>query len=285
MQPETASESFLPFAQAAAEIARMAGTILRERFGDEHAFDAKTNINDVVSEMDKRSEAIVVGELTRRFPQHAIRAEEGSGPEGDGGALYRWHVDPLDGTTNYLYRIPWFAVSIGLERRDGPPDAHRVVAAAVYDVMHDEMFTAAQGEGAWCNGHRLAVTPVDDLDRALLATGYPYWTKAHPRTLVDNTARVLPRCRDLRRTGAAALDLAGVACGRFEGYFEEGVQSWDTAAGVLLVREAGGLVTDYDGAAVAIPTTHVLATNGKVHDALVGLLRGRYRGGPQAAQA
>lgn len=276
-------ESHLHFAQAAAEIARAAGDILRERFGGEHAIDSKTNVNDVVSEMDKRSEAIVVGELTRRFPDHEVRAEEGSGPEGDGGALYRWHVDPLDGTTNYLYGIPWFAVSIGLERRDGPPEK-RVVAAAVYNVMLDEMFTAAIGEGAWCNGRRLAVTRVHDLDRALLATGYPYWTKAHPETLVDNTARVLPRCRDLRRNGAAALDLAGVACGRFEGYFEEGVQSWDTAAGALLVREAGGVVTDYDGGSVAIPTAHVLATNGRVHEPLMALLRERYRGGAQATR-
>lgn len=257
------------------EIARKAGGMLRDAVGTAFAVEFKGDVNNVVTELDKKVEAYVVDELTRRFPEHEVRAEEGT-ESAPSGSLYRWHVDPLDGTANFLHGIPWFAVSIALERLDGPP-LRRVLAGAVYNVMLDEMYWAALDEGAWCNERRISVSPEDVLAKSMLATGFPYWSKTHPQTVVESIARVTPLCRDLRRMGSAALDLASVACGRFQGYFEEGLQTWDTAAGTLLVREAGGRVTDYDGNEVAIPVTHIIASNGATHDALVALMRGRHR--------
>lgn len=263
------------YAEVAVEIARSAGDLLRAAVGTAFAVEFKGDVNNVVTELDKKVEAYLVGELTRRFPDHEVRAEEGSGAT-PSGSRYRWHVDPLDGTANFLHGIPWFAVSIGLERLDQPP-SRRMVAAAVYNVMYNEMYWAAPGEGAWCNERRISVSAEGVLAKSMLATGFPYWSKTHPETVVESIARVTPVCRDLRRMGSAALDLASVACGRFEGYFEEGLQSWDTAAGALLVREAGGLVTDYDGGDVAIPTTHLIASNGRLHGEMVKLLSGQHR--------
>lgn len=265
---------YLSFAQAAVDIARQAGAMLADALRETHTVESKSELHNMVTEMDRRVEAFVVGELLRRFPDHDICAEEGSGT--DGGRSFRWHVDPLDGTNNYVHRLPWFAVSLGLERVDAEVD-RRLVAGVVYNVMHDEMFWAALDEGAWLNGERIHVSAESDLGRSLVTTGIPYWGKAHPRTLVDNFERIVTACGDVRRLGAAALDLANVACGRLEAYFEEGIQTWDVAAGALLVREAGGRVTDYDGAPIPMPTAHILASNGAVHDPLQRLLGGNYR--------
>jgi myo-inositol-1(or 4)-monophosphatase len=265
------------FALAAVEIAREAGAVLRAHLAGAHTVDSKTAVHNLVTEMDREVEAYVVAELGRRFPDHDVVAEEGSG--GDRGAPLRWHIDPLDGTNNYVHRYPWFAVSLGLERRDAPPD-RALIAGAVYNVMLDEMFWAWQDGGAWLNGVPIQVSSEADPSRALVTTGVPYWGKTHPRTLVENFERVLVACGDVRRGGAAALDLAHVACGRLEVYFEEGIQTWDVAAGALLVREAGGRVSDYDDRVVAMPTAHILASNGAIHGAFHQMLRGKYRGTP-----
>lgn len=263
------------FTEAAVDIARVAGQMLREHLHEKRVVDVKTSPSDLVTEMDRRVEAFVSAELGRRFPDHDVRGEEGARTEKP-GALYRWHVDPLDGTNNYLHRFPWFAVSLGLERIHAPT-RERLVAGAVYNVMMDEMFWASLGQGAWLNGQRIAVSTQRRLDASLLATGFPYWVKDHPQSPLSNLGRMLPLCRDIRRAGAAAIDLAYVACGRFDAYFEEGIQTWDVAAGVLLVREAGGTVTDYDGEPVPMPTAHILASNGQIHGPMHALLQGSYR--------
>lgn len=258
------------FAAAAREIAREAGATLRAGLLQPRQVSRKTSANDLVTEMDRAVEAFVVDALHRRFPAHAVRGEEGARSAADDWE-YRWHVDPLDGTINYLHRYPWFAVSLGLERRG------TLVAGAVYNVIPDEMFWAARGAGAWRDETPIHVTEARRLEDSLLATGFPYWIREDTGTVLASLDRFLRVAHGVRRAGAASLDLAYVAAGQLDGYWEQGVQTWDVAAGALLVREAGGRVTDWDGAAVEMPTAHIVASNGALHDAMVAQLRGQYR--------
>ena len=279
----------MQFANAAVEIAREAGAMLAENLRGPRTVEFKSTPVDAVTDMDRRVESFVVSELRKRFPDHAILGEEGTAVVGTGQKgtppRYRWHVDPLDGTNNYLHRFPWFAVSLGLEEVDASSPVRRIVAGAVYHVMLDEMFWAERDQGAWLNGERLQVSSEDCLERALLVTGFPYWANGHPRTLMDNLEQFMQKAQGIRRTGSAALDLAYVASGRFDGYWEEGVKTWDVAAGTLLVREAGGVVSDYDGQHVAMPTVHIVAGNPGIHGQMVQMLRGNYRDASPRSEA
>lgn len=249
---------------AAVELARGAGAILREGYGRVHHPERKGRI-DLVTEYDRRSEALLVAELTRRFPDHALLAEE-SGARPAAGSV-RWIVDPLDGTTNYSHNYPFFAVSIGAEV-DGA-----LAAGVVYDPVRDELFAAAAGHGATLNGAPIHVSEITQLDDALLVTGFPYDVREHPGRSVPLFQAFLTRAQGIRRDGSAALNLAYLATGRFDGFWEGHLSPWDMAAGVLIVREAGGRVTDYDGGRFDLTARRMLASNGRIHDEMSSVLR------------
>jgi myo-inositol-1(or 4)-monophosphatase len=245
-----------PFLQAAVDIAREAGAILRDGYERPKEIEYKGEV-DLVTESDRRSEELVVSRLRDSFPDHGIVAEEGSGRAAE-GAKYCWHVDPLDGTTNFAHGYPCFAVSLGL-LQDGEP-----IVGAVLNPVHNELFTAARGEGAFLNGRRIHVSSAHFLSQSLVATGFP----THHRKKSANINyywEFTLRTHGVRRDGAAALDMCAVACGRFDGFWEFGLKSWDTAAGAILVREAGGTVSDLDGQPYQPGGRVMIASNGKIH--------------------
>ncbi len=251
---------------AAIELARAAGAVLREGHGRAHAPERKGRI-DLVTEYDRRSERLVLDGLRRRFPGHAILAEESGTHAGAAGAV-RWIVDPLDGTTNFAHNYPFFCVSIAAEA-DG-----RLAAGVVYDPIRDELFAAAAGHGATRNGAAIRVSDIARVEDALLVTGFPYDVREHPDRSLPHFAAFLTRAQAVRRDGSAALNLAYLACGRFDGFWELQLSPWDVAAGTLLVREAGGLVTAYDGGEARLDGRQILASNGRIHDEMRAILAG-----------
>ncbi len=244
------------FLEVAIEAAREAGALLLAEYDRPQNITYKGEV-DIVTESDRRSEALVVGRLRRYFPQHEIVAEEGSGGP-TGNARYRWHVDPLDGTTNFAHGYPCFAVSIGL-LEEGEP-----IVGAVFNPVSRELFSAARGEGAYLDHKRIHVSTIDTLATSLLCTGFPP-DQRHQQTNIAYYAGYTLRSHGVRRDGSAALDLCSVACGRFEAFWEFGLKSWDTAAGVLLVKEAGGMVTDFLGKPYHPGDRVMLASNGCIH--------------------
>jgi myo-inositol-1(or 4)-monophosphatase len=244
------------FLEVAIEAAREAGAILRAEFDRPKKISYKGEV-DLVTESDHRSERAVVARLRSHFPDHAIVAEEGSRGAA-AGAKYCWHIDPLDGTTNFAHGYPCFAVSIGLAEEGEP------VAGVVFNPVSDELFTAVRGQGAFLNGKRIRVSPVEKLAHSLVATGFP----SHQRKRSANINyywEFTLRSHGVRRDGSAALDLCSVACGRFDGFWEFGLNSWDTAAGVLLVQEAGGKISGLDGQPYRLGGPDILASNGRIH--------------------
>ncbi|HEX8846506.1 MAG TPA: inositol monophosphatase family protein [Pyrinomonadaceae bacterium] len=251
----------------AIQTARDAGRILNERFGRRIEVSNKGEI-DLVTEADLAAERFIVERIKSYYPRHAILAEEAdaSGVLHEGQSGLKWIIDPLDGTTNYAHGCPCFCVSIALER-DGV-----VELGVIYDPTRDETFAAERGEGATLNGRRVRVSDVEDLNRAMLCTGFPYNVRE-----MDDFARhfynFIMHAQAVRRDGSAALDLAYVACGRFDGFWEEGLRPWDVAAGVLMVEEAGGRVSYYDGSPFNIYTPPILASNGLVHEAMMRVIQ------------
>ncbi|RKG56867.1 inositol monophosphatase [Corallococcus sp. AB011P] len=237
--------------RTAEEGARMAGGILRERFPQHRTIEFKGGI-DLVTDADRASEAALLDFLRQRHPHHAILAEESGATQGSD--TFRWIVDPLDGTTNYSHQVPHFCVSVAVESPEG------TVAGAVYDPMRDELFSAAKGEGATLNGVPLKASPTATLERALLCTGFPYDVRERPDLPVGLFSQLILLAQGMRRTGSAALDLAYVAAGRFDGYFEFGLKPWDIAAGGLLVAEAGGVIVHIDGRPFDVLKGDVLAS-------------------------
>ena len=247
----------------AIELAREAGALLRTGLGAAGPIEHKGAI-DLVTDFDLRSERLLVDGLRRSFPQDPILAEEGGGASGP----RRWLVDPLDGTTNFAHGLPHFSVSIAYAE-DGA-----VRLGVVYDPTRDELFEALAGAGARLNGRPMRVSETTDLGRSLLVTGFPYDIRTQPETNLEPFARFALRSVGVRRFGSAALDLAYVACGRFDGYWELRLSPWDWGAGLLLVREAGGLVTQADGTPdVFRPPTSIVASNGRIHHAMLDVLR------------
>jgi myo-inositol-1(or 4)-monophosphatase len=244
------------FLEVAIEAAREAGAMLRVEFDRPKKISYKGEA-DIVTESDRRSETAIVARLRRHFPEHAIIAEEGSNSDA-AGSRYCWHVDPLDGTTNFAHGYPCFAVSIGLTE-DGEP-----IAGAVFNPVADELFSAARGEGAYLNGKPIHVSSVEKLAHSLVATGFPTHQRKRSANMEYYWEFTL-RSHGVRRDGSAALDLCSVACGRFDAFWEFRLNSWDTAAGMLLVREAGGTVSDLAGQAYRPGGFDMLASNGRIH--------------------
>jgi myo-inositol-1(or 4)-monophosphatase len=239
--------------------------ILRTRFGNLETV-AKKGPTDLVTDADLASEAEIVRTIRETFPEHSIVAEEGG--TSAGAAEHRWIVDPLDGTVNYAHQVPLFAVSIAYAFRD------EVRVGVVLNPVDGELFTAVADEGARLNGRPVRVSDAEaEVAEALLATGFPYDLETDFDRLGARFLRCLRRARGIRRLGSAALDLGYVACGRFAGYWDH-VQPWDAAAGALLVREAGGTVTDFDNRPAGVELHDILATNGRIHAEMLSLIKG-----------
>lgn len=252
----------------AEETARRAGSLLRDALTRPRPVTQK-GINDVVTETDKQSEALIVGTLLDAFPDHHFVGEEGGGRGAPvETADYRWHIDPLDGTRNFAYGHPHFSISIGLADKTGEP-----ILGVVYDPVRDELFKAIRGSGATLNGRTIRVTQTPDLFESILVTGYPpdRWTNAD-NNMEESTA-ILTRARALRCSGSAALDLSYVAAGRYDGYWERSLNSWDITAGLLLVTEAGGRISNYRGRMDGVyQGQQVAASNGLIHERLLLVL-------------
>jgi len=251
------AEDFLPFIESTA---RQAGALLMSHFGKVDVEYKGQGKSDVVTIADRESEKLVVGLIRARYPQHNILGEEGT--QRETGSDYRWYIDPLDGTTNFAHGFPVFCVSIGLEKNG------ERIAGAVYDPTRDEMFTAEKGSGASLNGRPIHVTRQSELLEALVATGFPS-AKRHKNPNIHFYHQITLKSHGVRRAGAAAIDLAYTACGRVDAYWELNLNPWDTAAGVLLVEEAGGTVTDFSGGKFDIASKEVLASNTALHPAMV----------------
>jgi myo-inositol-1(or 4)-monophosphatase len=242
---------------------REAGSFLRDNLGREVEAHFKGTV-DLVTPFDLGAQDILVGRLAAAFPTHGFLAEEGLTRTGTSGC--RWIIDPLDGTTNYAHAFPVFSVSAALEC-DG-----RLVLGFVHDPMRGEMFRAEAGGGASLNGVPIRISGVSDLGRSLLATGFPYDVRTSSVNNLDYWERFIIRAQAIRRCGSAALDLSYVACGRFDGFWELKLKPWDIAAGALMVVEAGGQVTDLEGKAFGLESAGIVATNGLIHPAVVGVL-------------
>jgi len=254
----------------AAEIAREAGARLREFFEQGVATEYKGDV-DLVTVADRTVEKLIRTRLGEAFPDHGIYGEEGTRERMD--REFRWYVDPLDGTTNFAHGFPQFCVSMGLEQRGAglkPDEDGTILAAVIYDPMRDELFEAELGRGAMVNGKPLHVSKTPHLAEALVATGFPS-RKRHQSPNIHFYHEFTLRSHGVRRAGSAALDLAYVAAGRLEAFWEFNLNPWDTAAGVLLVTEACGRVSDFAGRPFKLDSREVLATNGLIHDEMVGM--------------
>jgi myo-inositol-1(or 4)-monophosphatase len=254
--------------ELAVRLARAAGAIQRDRYETRLQIRTKSAPIDLVTEVDHACEALIVEALEAERPGDAILAEEGGGGDRP-GAAWRWVVDPLDGTTNYAHGYPRFCVSIGVER-DGA-----AALGVVYDPLLDELYHAERGGGAFLNGRRIRVSEEESVGRALLATGFAYDVHRSPQDNLDHFARVVKSARAVRRDGSAALDLCYVAAGRFDGFWELRLHPWDVAAGNLIVAEAGGRTSDLRGGPAPRSGHEVVASNGRLHDALLALLASR----------
>ena len=257
--------SLIADARATAIRAALAGgRVLRHGVGHIREIKHKGEI-DLVTEIDVASEAEVVGIIRERFPAHRILAEEGS--VGGDDARFRWLIDPLDGTTNYAHGLPFFCVSVGLEIEGEP------AVGVVYDPMMDELFVAAKGEGASVNGRPISVSTNSVLRSSLLATGLPY-DQTKLRLALAQFEGFTGRCRAVRRLGSAAMELAYVASGRLDGYWESTINAWDIAGGIVLVQEAGGQISNLRGESMTVDAGQIVSSNGVIHDQMLSVLVG-----------
>jgi myo-inositol-1(or 4)-monophosphatase len=244
-------------------LAREAGALLMQYFHQGLKIEYKGEA-DLVTAADRASEALIRDRVAKQFPSHDVLGEE-QGLK-DRGSEYRWYVDPLDGTTNFAHGYPVFCVSMAIEHRsDG---AGTRIAAVVYDPTRDELFSAEKGTGSQLNGKTIRVSKISQLKECLLATGFPSH-KRHKNPNIHFYHQITLRTHGVRRPGSAALDLCNVACGRFDGFWEFNLNPWDTAAGVLIIEEAGGRVSRFDGSPFRLDSSETLASNGLVHDALL----------------
>jgi myo-inositol-1(or 4)-monophosphatase len=247
------------------EMGRAAGEILRAGFGKVHDIDRK-GVIDLVTEVDKEAEAFLLQQIEAHFPDSQAVGEEGGRLSGSGSG--KWYIDPIDGTTNYAHGLPIFCVSIAYE------EAGELAFGVVYNPIQEEFYAAERGGGAFLNGRPLQVNQVNEVANSLLVTGFPYDIRTNPDNNLAEYARFSLRTHGVRRLGAAALDLCYVAAGYFDGYWEKRLNVWDVAAGALVVREAGGKVTDANGAPDFMTDTEsILAANPKLHSEMLKILQ------------
>ncbi|MBL8215098.1 MAG: inositol monophosphatase [Bryobacterales bacterium] len=256
------------YLDTAKEIAREAGALLNDFAARRIGFELKGE-HDLVTEADRQSEKLIVARLKAAFPQHAIIAEEGGGQEGHHG--FCWYVDPLDGTTNFAHGFPVYNVTLALEK-DG-----EIIAGVIYDPTRDEMFAAEKGSGAYLNTERIHVSKTASIADSLVGTGFPS-RRRHLNINVHFYHQLAMATHGVRRAGAAAIDLAYVACGRLDAFWEFGLNPWDMAAGWLLVTEAGGVMTDMKGGPMQVRSPHYLADNGLLHDEMLAVFAEIFRG-------
>lgn len=246
-------------------IVQEAGNIVRGYLSKDKKIETKGREIDLVTAADKESEAYIVAELKESFPQFSIVAEEGSSHEGT--TEYTWIIDPVDGTTSFAHGFPAFAVSVGLVDKDNYP-----VLGAVLTPFAGELFYAYRDGGAWVNGESIHVSETEKLSHSLLGTGFPYNRREIMDKLLERLALVLHNSHDIRRTGSAALDIVYVAAGRLDGYYEEGLKAWDTAAAIVILEEAGGKSSKFDGSPVDIYDPQIIVSNNKIHQEIIDLL-------------
>jgi myo-inositol-1(or 4)-monophosphatase len=245
------------------DLSREAGAMLMRYFGRSFDIQLKGRIN-LVTEADIASEKLIAERIQARYPKHHLLAEEGYGHEGKSD--FKWIVDPLDGTTNFAHGYPCFCVSIGLEH------CGQMLLGVVFNPILNELFYAVRGGGAFLNSRRVAVSKTDSLQESLLCTGFPYDIRTSPENNLDHFVRFITQARAVRRDGAAALDLCYLAAGRFDGFWELKLSPWDTAAGVLIIEEAGGRITDFAGRAFNNYTGQLAASNCLIHEEMLRLL-------------
>jgi myo-inositol-1(or 4)-monophosphatase len=257
-----------PMLNVAVKAARAAGAIINRAALDvESVRISQKQVNDFVTEVDHASEQAVIETLLGAYPTHGIWAEESGREHGNASSDHVWLIDPLDGTTNFIHGVPTFAVSIGLTDESG------LVAGCVHDPCRDETFHAHRGGGAYLNGVRISCTPLDHLDAALIATGFPFRRMDRLPAYLAAFERFVRSTSGLRRAGAASLDLAYTACGRYDGFFEIGLSPWDLAGGALVVMEAGGLVTDVQGGPGFLKDGSVVAAGARLHAAMLAITK------------
>jgi myo-inositol-1(or 4)-monophosphatase len=246
-------------------ISKQAGSLIREGFGKQFKVDFKTNEINLVTEIDTASEKLIVDFIRKKFPSHNILAEESGGT--NNSSEYLWVVDPLDGTTNFAHGLPIFSVSIGLQKNG------ETIAGVVYDVMQDIIYAAEKGSGAAANSVKIKVSENNNLQHSLLVTGFPYNIKENPDKALERFTTLSKRARGIRRLGSAAIDFCYVATGVFDGFWEVHLNPWDICAGKLIVEEAGGIVTDFDGNLIDIFTKRILCTNRKIHQKMIEVMK------------
>jgi len=247
------------------QISKKAGEIVREGFGKNFSIEYKTNISNLVTEIDKKSEALIIDFIKKEFPVHSVLAEE-SGEHGT-SSEYLWVIDPLDGTTNFAHRLPIFAVSIGVQKNG------ETICGVVYDVTRDEIYSSEKGSGSFRNGEKLHVSTNDDLRKSVLVTGFPYNISENPDHAIERFIASLKAARAVRRLGSAAIDFCYVASGVFDAFWEVHLHPWDICAGKLIVEEAGGVVTNFNNEKIDIYSKQILATNNRVHQKMLELLK------------
>jgi myo-inositol-1(or 4)-monophosphatase len=245
-------------------MAREAGTCILASLGERHRIEHK-DLVDLVTDVDKKVEKLVLGRIRRNYPGHDILAEESGAETGNGE--FRWVIDPIDGTTNFVHGYPCFAVSIAIQYRQ------ETRAGVVFNPVADEMFCALKGQGAFLNGRRIAVSTTADLSSALLATGFPYRIGDHWHRAMDLFKLFYYRTQGVRRDGSAALDLCHLAAGRFDGFWEYDLHPWDVAAGLLIVAEAGGRCSDFSGTPGPLDGGQILASNGPLHGEMLRVIQ------------
>jgi myo-inositol-1(or 4)-monophosphatase len=246
------------------EISKRAGSLIKEGFGTTFKIEYKTNENNLVTEIDKASEELIINFIKEKHPSHSILAEEGGDVEKK--SEYLWVVDPLDGTTNFAHGLPIFSVSIGVQKKG------ETIAGVVYDVMRDIFFSAEKGSGAFANSKKIIVSKVNKLEHSLLVTGFPYNVAENPEGAFERFIILTKKARGIRRLGSAAIDFCYLASGVFDGFWEVYLHPWDICAGKLIVEEAGGLVTDFDGNSIDIFSRKILSTNNQIHKQIIDVM-------------